>query len=88
MDEPVLGEFNKASLDSLSNKAGCELNERSTEALLKEQEQDMLGDILDENIDFDFDNLDLNYLMDDDDINDDVEDSINGKLLLITFKLL
>lgn len=82
VDEPVLGEFKKASLDSLSNKAGCELTERSAEALRTEQEQDLLGDILDENIDFDFDNLDLNYLMDDDDINDDLEDSINGKIII------
>lgn len=83
MDEPVLGEFNKSSLDYLSNKAGCELSERSAEALRTEQEQDMLGDIFDENIDFDIDNLDLNYLMDDDDVNDDIEDSINGNFLFI-----
>lgn len=64
VDEPVLGEFKKSSLDSLGNKVGCELSEQSAEALRTEQEEDMLGeiDILGGGIDFDLD-FDLSDIM-------------------------
>ncbi|KAH7695513.1 F/Y-rich family protein [Aphelenchoides avenae] len=82
VDEPILGEFKKESLDIQINKTGCELSEQSADALRSEQEKDMLGEILVDENEMDIDNLDLNLFdLEDDDVDfpDDstLDDSLN-----------
>jgi len=78
VEEPVLTDFKKSSLDAVCNKMGCELSERSADALRTEQEADMLGDILVGGVDdfggVDLDNFDFNDLIGDEDGGDELDE--------------